>query len=297
MLRITTLMLSLLMTQFSSAQPTALKTTIETMLNDQPGHYAIAFRDLSTGEELFINAQESFHAASTMKTPVMIEVFKQAAAGRFSLNDQFTVKNEFKSIADGSSYQLDSTDDSDHDIYKNIGKPLPLRQLVTDMIIKSSNLATNMVIELVGASNVMQTMRETGALDIRVLRGVEDNKAYQQGLNNTTTAADLLLIFTKLAEGKLVNREASGQMIQILLDQHFNSILPALLPRDVKVAHKTGNITGVEHDGGIVMLPNGKQYVLILLSRDLPDSEQGKQLLSRISAAVYRHVVAAKANP
>ncbi|WP_240966157.1 serine hydrolase [Pseudoflavitalea sp. G-6-1-2] len=269
-----------------------MKKSIETILSNQPGHYAVAFRDLSSGEELFIHADESFHAASTMKTPVMIEVFKQAAAGRFSLNDSFTVKNQFKSIVDGSPYQLDSTDDSDKDIYNNIGKPLPLRQLVRDMIIKSSNLATNMVIELAGATNVMQTMREIGAMDIHVLRGVEDNKAYQQGLNNTTTAADLLLIFTRMAEGKLVSREASNQMIEILLDQHFNSVLPAQLPKEVKVAHKTGNINGVEHDGGIVMLPNGKQYVLILLSRDLPDSEQGKQLLSRISAAVYSHVTA-----
>ncbi|NML22041.1 serine hydrolase [Pseudoflavitalea sp. G-6-1-2] len=292
MTRITQLILFLLITQFSSAQPAALKKSIETILSNQPGHYAVAFRDLSSGEELFIHADESFHAASTMKTPVMIEVFKQAAAGRFSLNDSFTVKNQFKSIVDGSPYQLDSTDDSDKDIYNNIGKPLPLRQLVRDMIIKSSNLATNMVIELAGATNVMQTMREIGAMDIHVLRGVEDNKAYQQGLNNTTTAADLLLIFTRMAEGKLVSREASNQMIEILLDQHFNSVLPAQLPKEVKVAHKTGNINGVEHDGGIVMLPNGKQYVLILLSRDLPDSEQGKQLLSRISAAVYSHVTA-----
>ena len=270
--------------------PDQLKQSIENTLKRSPGEYAVAFKDLGTGETILINAKASFHAASTMKTPVMIEVFKQAAAGRFALTDSFMVKNEFRSIVDSSTYQLDSADDSDHDIYKHIGQPATLLQLVTDMITKSSNLATNMVIELVDARNVTQTMRELGAMDIKVLRGVEDNKAFQQGLNNSTTAYDLMLIFEKMAAGKTVGQSASDSMIHILLDQHFNAILPARLPKDVKVAHKTGNITGVEHDGGIVFLPDGRKYVLVLLSKDLKDEAAAKKMLAGISEKVYTYV-------
>ncbi len=95
------------------------------------------------------------------------------------------------------------------------------------MIIRSSNLATNMVIELVNARNVTQTMRELGAKDMQVLRGVEDDKAFEKGLNNTTTAYDLMLIFEKIAQGKAVDSAASEEMVNILLKQEFNDIIPA----------------------------------------------------------------------
>lgn len=291
MVRETTLFIFILLVMTSACHqtdpPAELKQQIETELAKHPGSFAVAFRDLSSGEEVLINDSTVFHAASTMKTPVMIEVFKQAEQGRFSLTDPFIVKNEFKSIVDSSTYQLDSAEDSDKDIYRKLGHSVPLAQLVRDMITKSSNLATNMVIELVGAANVNNTMRELGAKDIRVLRGVEDSKAFEKGLNNTTTARDLLIIFEKIARDQVVSKEACQQMREILFDQHFNAILPARLPRDVKVAHKTGNITGVEHDGGIVYLKNGRTYVLILLSKGIRDEAANKEMLAGISKMVY----------
>jgi beta-lactamase class A len=267
--------------------PEQLKQEIATAIAKHSGSFAVAFKDLTSGDEVLINERTVFHAASTMKTPVMIEVFKQAEQGRFSLSDSFIVKNDFKSIVDSSAYQLDSTEDSDKDIYKKLGQAVPLSMLVRDMIIKSSNLSTNMVIELVGASNVNESMRELGAKDIQVLRGVEDSKAFEKGLNNTTTAYDLMVIFEKIAKDQVVSAAACRQMREILLDQHFNAILPAKLPKEVKVAHKTGSITGVEHDGGIVYLKNGRSYVLILLSKGIKDEAANKEMLAGISKMVY----------
>ncbi len=267
-----------------------LKEKITNQLATQEGVFAVAFKDLSTGETLFINEHEPFHAASTMKTPVMIEVFKQAAEGRWKLSDSVEVINEFKSIVDGSPYSLSPEDDSEQNLYTLVGKKRTVYDLMYDMIIVSSNLATNIVIEYVDAKKVTQTMRDLGAPDIQVLRGVEDQKAYEQGLNNTTTAYDLLVIYEKIARGQAVSPEASEQMIDILLNQKFNDIIPAHLPREVNVAHKTGFITGVHHDSGIVMLPDGKKYVLVLLSKNMTDMDAGTASLAEVSKLIYDYV-------
>lgn len=269
-----------------------LKKQINDELAKQTGVFAVAFKDLSTGEELLINGQLSYHAASTMKTPVLIEAYKQAATRRFALTDSILIHNCFKSIVDSSIYSLNSTDDSEPGLYSKIGSKVPIKELLYQMIINSSNLATNLVIELVGAQNVTQTMRSMGAKNTHVLRGVEDNKAYQKGLSNTLTAYDLMQIFTRIAQGKAVSNEASEQMVSILLDQKFNEIIPAKLPADVKVAHKTGWITGVRHDSGIVYLPDGKKYVLVLLSKGLTDDKAGINAMSAVSRMIYDHVKA-----
>jgi beta-lactamase class A len=159
------------------------------------------------------------------------------------------------------------------------------------MIIVSSNLATNIIIELVDAKKVTQSMRDLGANDIMVLRGVEDQKAYEAGLSNTTTALDLMIIFEKLAKGEAVNAEADQQMIDILLNQHFNEIIPAKLPKAVKVAHKTGSITGVQHDSGIVINHDGTKYVLVLLSKNLKDTDKGVAAMANVSEMIYHYVV------
>jgi beta-lactamase class A len=270
---------------------TALEAAIQQEFKQTAGDFALAFKCLSKPDEfLFIHENEAFHAASTMKTPVMIEVYKQASLGKLSLRDSVPVKNEFKSIVDGSPFNLNAADDSEQQLYAAIGQKKPLEDLVYDMIIHSSNLATNLVIELVDARRVTRTMRQLGAKDTQVLRGVEDTKAFQKGLNNTTTAHDLLVIYEKLALGEVVSQRASDEMIQTLLDQTDRSIIPARLPASVKVAHKTGSITGVHHDSGIVYLPNGKKYVLVLLSKNLRDFDEATSRLASVSELIYQYV-------
>jgi beta-lactamase class A len=179
-------------------------------------------------------------------------------------------------------------------MYKRIGGKASIRNLIHQMITVSSNLATNVLIGLVGAEKVTGTMRELGAHDIEVLRGVEDGKAFERGMNNRTNAYDLLLILEAIAEGRAVDPSSSEAMVDVLLAQQFGDVIPALLPPNVRVAHKTGNITGVEHDSGIVYLPDGRSYVLVLLSKDLKNVKEGKQALARVSKRIYDFVIEGK---
>jgi len=281
---------SILLLSSCTPKSDRLSDLIRKELSQHPGTYAVAFHDLTNGEEVLINEHEVFHAASTIKTPLMIEVFKQCAEGKFSLSDSIVIKNEFKSIVDGSLYSLNASGDSEQQLYTRIGEKEVLSTLVYNMIIASSNLATNIVVEMVQAENVTQTMRGFGANHIRVLRGVEDLKAFEKGLNNTVTAYDLMLIFSKMATGEIVDQQASQAMIDILANQRFNTIIPARLPPDVKVAHKTGNITGVLHDSGIVFLGDGRKYVLVLLSKELTDTAGAKEAMAKVSEIIYEHV-------
>ncbi len=268
-----------------------LENQIVSELENEPGIFAVAFKDLTSDDELLINAHETFHAASTMKTPVLIEIYKQVSQGEIALTDSVLIKNEFESIVDGSVYSLSFSDDSEKELYGMLGTKRTISELAYDMIIVSSNLATNIIIELVDAKKVTQTMRELGAPDINVLRGVEDIKAFEQGMSNSTTAFDLMVIFEKMAQGEIVSEEASNAMIEILLDQRFNEIIPAHLPKEVKVAHKTGVISGVHHDSGIVLLPDGRKYVMVLLSKELENFDSGTATLARVSEMVYNHMM------
>ena len=266
---------------FSCQKKEDLTKQLASTLNQTKGNFALAFKDLQTGEEILINEHRMFHAASTMKTPVMLEVFKQQKAGKFSLQDSILIKTVFKSIID-STFSLSPGDDSDSSLYLATGQKRPIAELVYKMITRSSNLATNLLIDLVDAKNVTQSMRELGANDILVLRGVEDKKAYRAGLNNKVTAYDLMLVFSSIANEK--------EMIDILLGQEFNTIIPAKLPNDVKVAHKTGWITGLNHDSGIVMLPDGRKYVLVILSDSVEDEKTAIENMAIASKMVYDYV-------
>ncbi|MFZ4619726.1 MAG: serine hydrolase [Bacteroidota bacterium] len=269
----------------------ALNARIDSIIAAHSGRYAVAVKGLQSSFFLYRNEHESFHAASTMKTPVMIEVFKQAEQKKFSLNDSIVIRNSFKSIIDGSEYSLDFSDDSDDGIYHEIGKKLTIAQLMFKMITVSSNLATNILIERVGPDNVMRTMRSLGLNDIQVLRGVEDGKAFKAGKNNTTTAYDLCAIFEMIARKSIASSDACNDMIRILTAQEFKDMIPAKLPSDVIVAHKTGSITNVQHDSGIVYLPDGRSYILVILSKELKNNADGIACAADISRTIYDFMV------
>jgi len=248
---------------------------------------AVVYYDLATGKELSINPDVSFHAASTMKVPVMMEIFRQAAAGKLSLDQRIPVKNDFASIVDGSHYSLTPDSDSDQSLYTKAGQTVSIRELMRLMITVSSNLATNLLIERVTPERVMDLMHTIGAEHIRVLRGVEDGKAFQQGLNNTTTARDLMIILRRIAERRAVSAKASADMIKIMLDQRFNEGIPAGLPQKARVSHKTGSITRINHDAAIVYPSGRKPYVLVVLTRGIEDEKLAHQLIADISRMIY----------
>ena len=245
----------------------------------------VAFRDLATGDTLFTNADESFHAASTMKVPVMIELFRQARTGALNLDDPLAIRNQFRSIVDGSTYALSGGDDSDKAIYAAVGRTLTLRELCEAMITASSNFASNLLIEKLGADRIQRTVSALGADGMRVLRGVEDQKAFDKGLNNTTTARGLLVLLDKLAHGRAVDALADAEMVAILKRQKFNDAIPAGLPPGVVVAHKTGTITRIHHDAAIVYAR--RPYILVVLVRGIDDQKQSAVLISQLSRLAF----------
>jgi len=248
----------------------------------------VAVYDPETKQTLLINERSSFHAASTMKLPVMMEVFRRADRKKIPLNEPVEIKNKFYSIIDGSEYRLNRDDDSDQEIYGRIGQSMPVIALVDRMITWSSNLATNLLIEKVKADNVTELMRELGAKDIQVLRGVEDPKAFEAGKNNSTTAYDLMLLLRLIAENKFLNGRACEKMVEILLSQRFNDGIPAGLPAATRVAHKTGNITKHNHDAAIVYAPGRKPYVIVVLTRGIDQQKRSAKLIADISRVVYQ---------
>jgi len=270
-----------------------LTSEIENKISEIEGNIALAFLDLSNDKKsIMINVNESFHAASTMKVPVMIELYKQQHQGLINLNDSILLTNEFKSIVDGSLYSMDIGDDSDDFIYNKIGTNQTLYDLMVPMITVSSNLATNVLIEIVNAKKTTESMRELGANKIQVLRGVEDQKAFDLGLSNSTTAKDLLIIMKAIADGTAGKKEDCVAMLSILKDQEWNDMIPKYLPKDTEVAHKTGSITGVHHDAAIVYLPDGTSYILVLMSKNLKDFDKGTDKLAKISKSIYDYMIA-----
>ena len=246
---------------------------------------AVAVQTLDGRDRLLIKPDQPFHAASTMKVPVMIELFKEARAGKLSLDDTIPVVNEFHSIVDGSPFALTPDADSDSTLYERAGQRVSYRELCELMITVSSNLATNILIERLTPANVQATVDSLGAPGMHVLRGVEDNKAFDKGLNNTTTARGLATLMFKIAKGQAVSPKSDAEMAAILKRQKFRDAIHAGLPEGTVVAHKTGNITGIHHDAAIVYGP--RPYVLVVLVRGIADQKVSGPFIASLSREVW----------
>jgi beta-lactamase class A len=270
------------------AKLAAAQAQIEKRIADSHADVGIAFRTLDGKSEYFFHADGPFHAASTMKVPVMIELFHQVQEGKLRLNDSITIRNEFHSIVDGSPFKLDPAVDSETELYKADGQVRTVAQLCELMITVSSNLATNLIIEKLGVENIRTSVNLLHADGMHVLRGVEDQKAYDKGLNNTTTARGLLILLTAIAENKAVDASASQQMVETLERQKFNEGIPAGLPPGTRVAHKTGEITKIHHDAAIVYAP--RSFVLVILVRGIEDIKQSSALMTEITRTLYQAV-------
>ena len=275
----------------ASAEEARSRAAVERLIKESGADVAVAFRTLDAPGvspprlELLIQPDVEFHAASTMKVPVMIELFRQARAGLARLDEPLQVRNEFASIVDGSPYALSVGDDSDADVYKRIGQTMTLLELCEPMIIVSSNFAANLLIQRLGAPSIQRTVRDLGADGMVVRRGVEDSKAFAQGLNNSTTARALMILMERIARLEAVDAEASRSMIEILKRQHFNDAIPANLPPGTPVAHKTGSITKIHHDAAIVLAP--RPFILVVLVRGIEDLKQSAALIAKIARVIY----------
>ena len=271
----------------------AFAETLENQIDSRVKEYGativgIYFED-HEGDVYTRNANEVFHAASTMKVPVMMEIFRKVEEGKLSLDQKITVKNQFASILDGSAYSLTPEEDTDTEIYKMIGQTLTLGQLVERMINQSSNLATNIVIELANAQDVIALIKEIGADGMTVLRGVEDIKAYEAGKNNTTSAKGLAMCLKAILNPEYFSESSRKQMFDILLSQ-TSKVIARGIDADkngLKVASKDGWITEINHDGAIIQGANGNNTILVILTKGVKEQERGEALVAVLAADVW----------
>jgi beta-lactamase class A len=279
--------LALLLVASGTAQglPSA-KPALEELIAKSGAEVSVAAKTLD-GEELLIEPDRVFHAASTMKIPVMIELFQEAKSGALSFDELIPVRNEFESIVDGSLFSLNPESDSDGKVYEAVGSSLSIRDLCESMITVSSNLAANLLMRRVGVPKIQERVRALGADGMQVIRPLEDGKAFLKGLNNTTTARALETLLFAIASGKAVDPTSDQSMVEILKRQHFADAIPAGLPPGIPVAHKTGEITKILHDAGIVYA--SRPFVLVVLVRGIEDRKESAALVAEITRTLYSY--------
>jgi beta-lactamase class A len=247
----------------------------------------VAYRLDGTGPRVELRGDSLVHAASTMKVPVMIALAQRADRATLRLDDVMPLTNRFESIVDGSPYLLSRDDDSDDSVYERIGTPVPLRWLATRMITHSSNLATNALLTIVRADSVTASARALGARRMRVLRGVEDGPAFRAGLNNVTTARDLAALLVAIGTDRAASAASCAWMREVLFAQAYNSAIPLGLPPGTRVAHKTGDITRVEHDAALVYPARGPAYVLVVLTSGIEAQAQARTLIADVARIIH----------
>jgi beta-lactamase class A len=263
---------------------------IEHLAQSFSGVLGVWARSLDTGQTVERQGTESFPAASTIKLPILYEVFRQAADGRFALTDPLTLRAE--DVVPGSGVLKDLTP----------GLTLPVRDLATLMIVVSDNTATNMLIDLVGLDAVNASAASLGLTGTRL--AFKLFRAPQGPPRNVSTPADLgRLMFLIATHGVLAPRDCD-EMLAILGRQHFTDLITRRIPEfdafveagqtpSVTVASKSGSIRGTRNDVGLVTA-HGRRYVIALMSRGCADprfyqDNEAALLLPRVSAVVYRH--------
>jgi beta-lactamase class A len=234
----------------------------------------ISFYDSQTTLNWSYNADAYFHAASTIKLAVLIGVYREVFRGRLTADAPVHVRNKFASIVEGRPFTLNLDWEPTPEVAKRLGRTMSVRDLAYHMITTSSNFATNLLIDIVGVPAIQQALEELKIEGVVLLRGVADDAAFQAGLNNQVTASGLLKLLRMIAEGRAWSPEICAQMLEILLDQRFKSGIPAGLPGDVHVAHKTGNISTVHHDAGIIYMGNRNPYFLVILTQFPQDAKR-----------------------
>lgn len=273
---------------------TSLQERLRARIAAVPGAQVGLFsHDLATGETLGLDDTLTFHAASTMKVPVMVELLRHLDTAQATMDDRIILRNTFTSIIDGSPYQLSRDGDSDPALYDRVGAPISLRELNERMIVRSSNLATNVLIEQLAPTRITATARALGGDGIVVRRGVEDQKAFDAGQNNVTTARGLGRLLAAIERGEAASPSATATMRATLLRQEFNDEIPAGLPAGVPVAHKTGWITATTHDAAIIYPPGRAPIVLVILTRAIPDRATAQRLIADLARLVWAHCATA----
>jgi beta-lactamase class A len=252
---------------------------------------AVAVDDLESGEKCRYNADRWFHAASTIKLAVLLGAFAAFHQRRFVPQARLHVRNRFVSAFDGSLFRVDGGRDADREVHGAIGRTMRLSELARNMITRSSNLATNLLLDLLGIEFLQRVLDDQRIAGIDLRRGVEDELAFQNGINNRVTAEGLVQLLRLMAEERALNADLSRQMLDILHEQEFRSGIPAGLPAAARVAHKTGEISTIAHDAGVVYLPKRRPYIVAILTEWEPGASGRSPTIAAASYLVYEHLL------
>lgn len=270
-----------------AAGATPLAQRMAETVAHQPGHYAVYAARSGQAPDVCLNCDDLINAASTIKLFVLDAAYAAFAKGTLHPDDTLTVHNRFSSLVGKGHFTLEQKEDSYDPLYAQAGKAVPVSELLRVMIQYSSNLATNLMIEKLGVLPVRSVVNAQGLNGIIFGRMIEDFDADAQGIRNRVSARGLGNFLQKLNNGQIVGKTQSQSMIRIMLGQKFNDIIPPGLPVGTPVAHKTGWVNGVRNDAAIVTLPDGRQYILVVLTSGLPDEQAGIKVLNTLSHQAY----------
>lgn len=248
---------------------------------------AVAVYDTETQLSFRRHADRWFHAASTIKVAILLGVYASIHHGWLLPHSRLHVRNRFRSAVDGHPFRVAADRDANSDVHSAIGKMMRVSELSLHMIATSSNLATNLLLDLVGLDTVQHALDELRLDGIDIRRGVEDERAFERGINNRVTADGLVQLLRLIAEERAFSPQLSRAMLDILHAQEFRNGIPARLPPAVRVAHKTGEISTIAHDAGVVYPANRKPYVISILTEWTPDGANRKSTIAEASHAVY----------
>ena len=265
-----------------------LRQTCEGIMGESKAvAWAIALHDYETDFRLTVNAERPFHAASTIKVAILLTICRAFDEGRIRPDDTLHVRNRFLSAVDQTPFRIDAETDGYPQLHRLIGRTAKISHLTELMIVSSSNLATNLLLDYVTVDYALKVLGEAGVSGVDLRRGVDDTKAHEKSFNNETTAQGLLDLFAVL-RGDFLSKASRDLAINILLQQRFNSMIPAPLPAHASVAHKTGEISTACHDAGIVYLPEREPYLLVVLTEVASESNGRREAIAKISAAVFQ---------
>jgi beta-lactamase class A len=272
----------------------SLRESVE-QIGDEAGvaAVAVAVHDFEHQTMWSLNGDRWFHAASTIKVPVLLAVFDAIEQGRFEPFSRLHVRNRFTSAVGGAPFRVAADRDANATVHAARGTMMTVHELAEHMIVTSSNLATNLLLDLVGLDAARDTLARLGLDGIDLRRGVEDETAWEAGVNNRATAHGLRHALRVIEEGTAISTSASAAMLDILHEQRFRKGIPADLPDDVRVANKTGEMSQVAHDAGIVYAEGRAPYVVVILTEWDPQHTSGRhKTIARISRVVYDQIVA-----
>ncbi|HKE63938.1 MAG TPA: serine hydrolase [Micromonosporaceae bacterium] len=252
-------------------------------------------------------ADERHYAASTMKVAVLIALYRAAAVGAIDLDAPVRVANDFASAKPGAPrFAIPRAYDHDDDVWARLDGTATPRWLGRHMIVRSSNLATNVLLDLVGTLAIADVLRDAGARNSRVERGIADTAASDDGIDNEVTVRDLAALFGAIVRGAaqadsdsrsaIAGPTACAEMLDMLCAQEHRVDIATGLPPGTRVAHKNGWVTGVRHSAGVVFPDDAAPYVLaVCTTSEDADDEAACALIGRVAAASWadRHVIAA----